>query len=283
MSAHTRQRGLTLLEVMIGLLIGLVVVLLVIQVFQAQNVNHRMQQALARLQENARFSVDFLTRDIRMAGRANTALGLPITVAPFLTDTIGTNDAIRTKDGSEPSGNASRASDQITIQYYQPTGNINQDCLGGTVAANTPVQNRYYIQVEADGYYSLYCDGNGNPNGGGQPLARGVDSMQIQYGVDLSGDQLADIYVNAFSLNSNTYSWNNVVSVRINLVVNSQQNVHDVPHPGNPISGVTYPRLQLLDALPFNRADATHFPPASMLQHLRRTFTTTIMLRNRAP
>jgi len=62
-----RQHGLTLIEIMIALLIGAFLLTGVIQIFLSTTQTYRMQENVSRLQENGRFAMDFLTRDIRMA------------------------------------------------------------------------------------------------------------------------------------------------------------------------------------------------------------------------
>ncbi|NIK34455.1 type IV pilus assembly protein PilW [Xanthomonas arboricola] len=62
--------GLSLIELMIALLISSILLIGVIQVFAASRTAYQLSQGIARNQENARFAMDFLTRDIRMAGHA---------------------------------------------------------------------------------------------------------------------------------------------------------------------------------------------------------------------
>ncbi len=62
------QAGLSLIELMIALLIGLVLILGLIQVFAASRQAYQLSQGIARNQENGRFAMDFLSRDLRMAG-----------------------------------------------------------------------------------------------------------------------------------------------------------------------------------------------------------------------
>ncbi|MDX1253170.1 MAG: PilW family protein [Gammaproteobacteria bacterium] len=63
-----KQRGLTLMEVMVAITISLILLAGVMQIFLGSRQTYRMQDGLARLQENGRFAMDFLSRDIRMAG-----------------------------------------------------------------------------------------------------------------------------------------------------------------------------------------------------------------------
>ncbi|SDQ49252.1 type IV pilus assembly protein PilW [Pseudoxanthomonas sp. CF125] len=62
--------GLSLIELMIALLIGTILVLGLVQVFSASRTAYQLSQGIARNQESSRFAVDFLTRDLRMAGHA---------------------------------------------------------------------------------------------------------------------------------------------------------------------------------------------------------------------
>lgn len=62
------ERGFTLVELMISLVLGLVVIGGVISVFLANQQSYRTNQALAEVQDSARTAFEFLARDIRQAG-----------------------------------------------------------------------------------------------------------------------------------------------------------------------------------------------------------------------
>lgn len=62
------SRGLSLVELMVALVIGLVISIGVFQVFSSTRVTYQLDEALARVQENGRFAMEFLTQDIRHAG-----------------------------------------------------------------------------------------------------------------------------------------------------------------------------------------------------------------------
>jgi len=62
------QRGVSLVEIMVALVLGLVLSAGVIQIYVANKQAYRAADATSRIQENARFAMDALTRDIRMAG-----------------------------------------------------------------------------------------------------------------------------------------------------------------------------------------------------------------------
>ncbi len=63
-----RARGFSLIELMVAMVIGLLILAAVSTILVNSKKNYTTQDSLARLQENARFTIQFLTRDIRMAG-----------------------------------------------------------------------------------------------------------------------------------------------------------------------------------------------------------------------
>jgi type IV pilus assembly protein PilW len=63
-----KQQGLSLIELMIAITLGLILITGVLQVFISSKKVYTTQQALSRIQETGRLAVDFLARDIRMAG-----------------------------------------------------------------------------------------------------------------------------------------------------------------------------------------------------------------------
>jgi len=67
-SPFRHQRGVTLVELMIAMLLGLFLIGGLLQIFISSKQTYRMQEGLSRVQENGRFAMDFITRDIRMAG-----------------------------------------------------------------------------------------------------------------------------------------------------------------------------------------------------------------------
>jgi len=194
LSANHDHKGFTIVEIMVAITISMVLIAGVVQIYISSKESFRVQNELARLQENERIAVEFLQRDIRQAG-----------YVPFGEPTI--NNRIVVTDGN---GNTS---DEITVSYTSTS-----DCLG----QNTPngiAINRYFIDVIND---RLMCEGNGNI-GNPQPIADGISNMQVLLGnnTNFANDSLqmpsADAYVNVTSLDSMI----NVVSVRIALLIRS--------------------------------------------------------------
>lgn len=67
-SRIARERGFALIEIMIAITIAVLLSLGMVEVFSAQRAAFSANEALARVQENSRFALGFLERDLRMTG-----------------------------------------------------------------------------------------------------------------------------------------------------------------------------------------------------------------------
>lgn len=63
-----RQRGLTLIEIMVALVISLILTAGVIQIFTGSKQTYRFQEQLSRMQESGRFAIEMLSRELRSVG-----------------------------------------------------------------------------------------------------------------------------------------------------------------------------------------------------------------------
>lgn len=63
-----KQSGMTLIELMIGMVIAMILLAGVAEIFFGSKQTYRYQEGMARLQENGRYTIDLLTDKIRMAG-----------------------------------------------------------------------------------------------------------------------------------------------------------------------------------------------------------------------
>lgn len=78
---HPAQRGFTLVEVMIALLIGGVVMAAVMTTFRVQHNTYLAQDQVVEMQQNLRVAMDMLAREIRSAGfdpTGNSGAGITI-------------------------------------------------------------------------------------------------------------------------------------------------------------------------------------------------------------
>lgn len=137
-------------------------------------------------------------------------------------------------------------------------GNASND-LGyafGADATIMPIETViYYVRDNADGEPSLWRRAGGAP---AEEIVEGVDSMQVLYGEDTSGDREVDSYVTA----NNVTNWEDVLSIRVGLLLRTGE------------FGTT------TDSQTYTVLDTTFGPAADRRQRL--VLTTTATLRNRA-
>ena len=88
-----RVRGFSLVEVMLGILLGMFSVIAVLKVFSQSDTSQRIGNATSEAQVNATMALDLLSRDIRQAGQSLNSLNL-----------LGcTLNVTTSEDGSNPS------------------------------------------------------------------------------------------------------------------------------------------------------------------------------------
>jgi type IV pilus assembly protein PilW len=129
---HTRQAGLSLVELMIALVIGLILMLGITQIFIASHSASRLSEGVARAQENGRFALEFLERDIRMAGHT----GCVNDQAQFIKGTSAFKNNLVAATGS-----GSPLDFTVAIQGYEAAGTGPGGTLAvgqGTVPAGLP-------------------------------------------------------------------------------------------------------------------------------------------------
>ncbi|WP_299944321.1 PilW family protein [uncultured Microbulbifer sp.] len=86
-SLITVQRGLSLIELMIGLLLSSLLLLGVLQIFQSNSDTLKAQNEFSRVQESGRFAIDMLSREIRQADYWGCATGASEKFLEILLDT----------------------------------------------------------------------------------------------------------------------------------------------------------------------------------------------------
>lgn len=131
-----RQHGLTLLELLIAMTLSAFILGGVIQTFLGARQSYRVLEGLSRLQENGRYAIEFLDRDIRMAGfrGCNGKLSLAGTNNHLAAPTNYINDFETALQGFDASGSnwlpaidasitsPDTGSDVITIRRASETG-----------------------------------------------------------------------------------------------------------------------------------------------------------------
>ena len=111
-SPSTRQYGVSLIELMVGILISSILMLGMYQIFMASRVTFQMQEGLSRVQENGRFAMDYLQRTVRMVG----FLGCGSDVGRFNQTTFVNHLSLA--NGNMPAGTSNAYRFQRPIEAY---------------------------------------------------------------------------------------------------------------------------------------------------------------------
>ncbi|MCK5523987.1 MAG: PilW family protein [Thiomargarita sp.] len=317
----TNQTGFSLVEMMVAMTISLVLVLGVATIMISSKRSYNVQQDMARMQENARFAIEFLNKDLRMTGNFGCSGEVPNGITRLSgtegagggADTISVNFADSNQNAFSVVHTPLIASAAVvsaplnegnTTFNFNVRGNLNtgdtviaSDCGGSDAYTITDITDTTVALVRGGQCKSLSTSTNGlcktyNNNGlsdGGEirrlvtytysilaatsgvgfslfrnadELVEGVENMQIRYGVNNGTNNGANMLVQYQTANNIT-NWNNILSVRIYLVVNTIKQRFD-----KELDTQTYDVGELQ---PYNPDD----------DYRRRTvFTTTVMLRN---
>lgn len=345
--ARRKQKGLSIIELMIALTLGLILLAGVIQIFMANRETSRVQNALARVQENGRVVMEFLAREIRAADYWGCAPNMSTftnhldTSSPdydpslhdfsFADGIAGTNDdGVNGSDsitlsglfGEDiniiqpmpdpsavikipPNNNLVNAGDILFISnckggdIFQVTagspgstgtvghqsggsvrpGNAGTTCntTGATSCPNCFCQSygidamlhtgfnssRYYIDNTPEGPTLFVDDFYNSP----MQLAKGIENMQISYGMDTTNDGSANRYLPAGHVD---LDMNGVVSIKVNILVASDEAVADTPQ-----------QLRFnWEEIKANTPTASGLTTASD-NRLRRSYSMTVNIRNR--
>jgi len=248
-------RGMTLVELMVSIVLGLLLVAVVIQIYVGSKATYNKQEDLSRLQENGRVALDVVGRTARISGFKSNPAAVYSTIFPA------------TAPGITGTAGAAGSSDSVIIRFQgsgdgagTADGSV-VDCLGASYDSNVMVFNRLFIANNATtNRPGLFCDTTDDSTVNGTEVVSEIENMRILYGVDISGDGIVDYYVPA-GLVSN---WDQVASLRIGLVAAT-------PNTINPN----------LDTSTYNVVGISYDPVDD--RRSRRLYTMTIALRNRTP
>ncbi len=269
-----KQQGLSLVELMVALTLGMVLMAGFLQIFMSVRSTYAANEASSRLQENGRFALDFLTRHARLAGYIDpkrnleelTGLPRPImpTASPECPPPGVSADFCSVDRGviADPV-EEQETGDRIVFEYQPPLENGKRyDCAGNEVTKNnlniiTVFTTRRKNDESSLACRNVYIDGSNTSLGGNgyQELVDGIDAIQFQYGLAPNG--FVQQYVTASAVDN----WNDVAALRIAVLANSINSVTPAPAQKN---------YYLLDAGPYTFSDGK----------MRQVFTTTVYLRN---
>jgi len=211
-----RQRGISIVEIMVGMAVGLVLIAGVASLVLGSRQTSRVERNLLEMQATGRIAVELLSREVRKAGyRANRERALadifPPAAAPF-TSGAAVVAALSGADG-------------VVVRYQGSGDNWTTDCLGNAIAEGQDLWQTLWLEGG-----ELRCRARNMATSSDQTLALipQLEALSIIYGIDEGGDGFADVYRAAPPV----VDWASVASVNVQLrVVSSEDGLADAPQP----------------------------------------------------
>lgn len=215
-SMHKRQKGLSLVELMVALLVSSLLISGMVAMFLSGRASFLTQEQMGRLQENGRFAFSLMSREIQESGYHRQIWDPP---------QLGFAFTVNTLEGS------GTTSDQLELQYES-----DRDCRDnyntvleavtrpdGT-AINVPQFYQKLVRFSVVNDQLIYQCSYGEINGTlteqiNEAIADGVENLQIQYGEDRTGDFSVNQWVSAGAW-TNLF---NVVAVRVALLLRTPE------------------------------------------------------------
>ena len=147
LSPKNRQLGLSLVELMIAVAIGIFLTAGLIQLFSSSQQTYRVQENLSRLQENARFAMQIISRDVRMADYAGCKNSSVSETTNHIDTTSGNYDpalhqftaGIGGTNGAAGASVALDGSDILTLLNASDSGAAVQPPFGPLASSNITV------------------------------------------------------------------------------------------------------------------------------------------------
>lgn len=237
MNRMSKQNGMTIVELLIAMGLGIFLMAGVIQVFLGSKQTFTTINAQSHMQENGRFAMDFMARILRHGGYT-TDINIDEILDPILrketflaqgdfaegSAVTGANNTVapELKDGT----------DVVRVRIEGSNDSPVFDCQGVAIAADQWSEVSYFVNDDSQ----FQCQ---TVNAGGTTtatLVEGIDDLQIQYGVNVGGvvdnfvfpaaadrpdEQLltASKFVNADDMTAD--DWENVVSIKVGMLSSS--------------------------------------------------------------
>jgi type IV pilus assembly protein PilW len=210
------QRGFTLIELMIALLISLFLIGGLVTLVGAMKITFSNQNGLSQLQESERMAMTLMTDVIESTGYfPNPLINTAASSFPVSgTFTFAGQALVGTGNYADPApGNT------ITVRYLTTGADNVINCTGNTssVGAATFVNT---FSIDATGNLNCTLIVNGTVQAPIQ-LISGLNSMQIYYGVQTNtgvSTNSIDTYMDANTV-AGSNNWSNVKSVQISLTL----------------------------------------------------------------
>jgi len=268
-SGIARQYGLTLVELMISMVLGLMVVFAIGSILVASNSAVTLSDTLADSQEAGRFSADFMNRQLMRTGFDPNDVGF-VAFAPVC---IEASELICNRNSGAGTGDkiaVRRQAEAGTGSAVTCYGSALKDSTGADISVDVVVTDIYWVEI-TDGVGNLRCQSfdeegtvSANPGdsfGNALSLAAGVIAMHSIYGQSNVGPDDDTLNVTTYYNADQVTDWSNVYAIRVAILTEASSSSG---------SGRSEKNYQLLDSAIYQYNDPI----------LRQIFTTTVALAN---
>jgi type IV pilus assembly protein PilW len=231
---NNKKQGFTIIELMISMLIGLFLLATMITLYLSNKRSYQEQQQFNMLEDSGRNALYELTDIIQHTGYRTKDLH-PLN-SNFITGSVtaascttGTNIS----DTSIINATSDASSDVIGVTYYADS-NLNRDCSGTTLPSRCALGNAP-DPAAAIIYNSFNIDSSGtipelkcssSLSSTAITLVKGIENIQVNYGVDQNGDNRVDNYMNAAMVSTES-AWNQVISVQVAVLARTLKEVNE--------------------------------------------------------
>jgi type IV pilus assembly protein PilW len=287
-----RQRGMSIAELMVAVVIGTLLSLLAVTLLVAASSSYIAHTEAASLDDAGRFALSVIERAARQTGFADwergDAAGGPDPAAPA--PIMGLDAASLSSDSAainDPRPAAVNGSDVLALRFAG-SGSADGDgsattCAGFSVGAGQDGWSIFYVGNSARGEPELRCKYRGANGWSAEAVVAGVDSFQVLYGLDTDAapDGQANRYVTANAINAlGAAHWKRVAGIKVSMVLHGAQRSKGIGAPAvYHLFGPAYGAAAGADL--GTRISKADIDPA-LRDRVRRTFTATILLRNQA-
>jgi type IV pilus assembly protein PilW len=301
MNTHNKQKGFTLVEIMIALVLSLLVTYGIAQVLITTNQSSSSSDGVSQAQETARFVMSFFGRQVRTAGTNSIDNDAITTVAAVgcnggnllaeracsMESNAGATEANITTAPGVTSGDRFAIVSippAVDFQYPTPPGTPaipafnrnNTDCTGATPTGftnNSRILNVFWVERDpATNTNSLFCQGylfdgtnvDTTPTSGTagrQVIANGVEAMHVLYGEADTPSTDGTRNVSMYVTADQVADWNNVYAIKIAVMTRSISDITNI---------VTTKQYVMLDSGLYSFNDAVN----------RQVFSSTFSINN---
>lgn len=234
---HTCQKGFTLIELMIAMMLGLLLMAGVIELFLGSKQTYGVVAAQSHAQESGRFGLVFVSRSLRHAGYWGT-VGVNKSFA-IHQEFPEVNAIVFGRNNDATDAAVLDDTDDLFVRMTGSADGSIETCFGSALLDTQVAIDHYYIGVVtgSENIPSLYCSSRlydfdtvslaisdtVPPTAAvTQPLVNGIENMQILYGIGSLGEVTQ--YVNADGVTN----WRDVRSVKVALLSASNENASGI-------------------------------------------------------